>query len=62
MKGKAGVICPDNLVGTPGQIIKIRRGGPGKSGAGPLGWKATPRKMLSKALADMARTYRAKRK
>jgi hypothetical protein len=62
MRGRGGLICPDNVVGTPGQTIKIRRGGPGKSGAGPLGWKATPRKMLSKALADMARAVRAKKR
>lgn len=42
MKGRSGVTCPNHLVGTPGQTIKLRRGGKGgTSGSAPQGRKRT---------------------
>lgn len=34
MRSVPSVRCPAKLVGTPGQIIKIKRGGPGKNISG----------------------------
>lgn len=54
--------CPKNLIGTPLQIIKIKRGGTGKmSGSGPTGYKTKPARLLARSLADMARQYRARK-
>jgi hypothetical protein len=55
-------MCPPNVIGTPAQQIKIKRGGPGKSGAGASGWKLRPAKVLARTMADMARNYRAKKR
>jgi hypothetical protein len=53
--------CPKNLIGTPFQTIKVRRGGPGRvSGSGPSGWKLRPAKVLARSLAEMAASTRAR--
>jgi hypothetical protein len=50
--------CPQSVIGTPQQTIKIRRGGMGKlSGSGPSGWKLRPARVLSKSLSEMASKY-----
>ena len=55
------VRCPANLIGTPQQTIKIKRGGAGQtSGSGPSGWKKRPRAVLCRSLAEMARHYVAR--
>lgn len=46
--------CPENLIGTKQQIIKVKRGGPGTSGHGASGWKLRQSKVLAKALAEQA--------
>ena len=59
MRSKPTVKCPARLVGTPNQVIKIKRGGQGKiSGSGPSGYKTRPARLLSRSLADMASQYR----
>ena len=59
---RSAVLCPPNLVGTPLQTIRIKRGGTGRvSGNGPSGWKLRPSKVLARSLADMAMTYRARK-
>ena len=56
---RPAVICPERLIGTPGQIIKIRRGGTGQmSGSGPSGWKLRPNAAHSRAMAEMAMQYK----
>lgn len=56
---RPAVICPERLVGTDHQIIKIRRGGVGQtSGQGPSGWKLRPNAVHSRAMAEMAMTYK----
>lgn len=55
MKGRSAVIAPRNIVGTPGQTIKIKRGGTGgTSGAGPTGRKTRPAALLARSLAERA--------
>lgn len=62
MKGHGPVKCSQSLIGTPGQIRWIRRGGGSSSGSGPSGWKLKPSRLLSRSLAEMAIKYRALRK
>ena len=60
---RPAVICPERLLGTPQQIIKIKRGGTGQtSGSGPLGWKLRPNAVHSRAMAEMAITYKKVKK
>lgn len=55
--------CPQSLIGTPQQTIKIKRGGTGKtSGSGPSGYKLKPARVLSRSLAMMAADNRSKTK
>ena len=59
---RSAVMCPPKLVGTPGQTIKIARGGQSTSGSGPSGWKLRPSKVLSTSLAKLAADHRARKK
>jgi hypothetical protein len=44
-------------------IIKRKRGGPNKGKhSGPSGYKARPARILARAMADVARAYRARKK
>jgi len=60
---RPAVKCPDRLIGTPGQIIKIKRGGTGQmSGNGPSGWKLRPNAVHCRAMAEMAKQYKKVKK
>lgn len=62
MHSKPSVKCPASVIGTKGQIIKLKRGGKGgTSGSGPSGWKVRPAAVLQRSLADMAAAYRSRR-
>jgi hypothetical protein len=53
MHSRPSVKCPAQLVGTPLQIVKLKRGGQGRiSGSGPSGYKVNPAKLLSRSLAE----------
>lgn len=61
MHSKPSVKCPANIVGTPLQFVKLKRGGTGQmSGSGRSGWKTRPAAMLAHSLSEMARTYRGR--
>jgi len=62
MKTRAPVYAPQSVWGTEGQEYWRRRGGPGKSGSGPSGWKLKPAKVLARAMAEMAANYRTRKK
>jgi hypothetical protein len=50
------------LIGTPQQIIKIKRGGTGQmSGSGPSGKKLKPARVHARAMAEMAAKYRGRK-
>lgn len=55
---RPAVFCKEKDIGTDRQTIWIKRGGTGKSGAGPSGWKMKPSRILARALAEQARKYR----
>ena len=60
---RPAVICPERLIGTENQIIKIRRGGSGQtSGSGPSGWKLKPNAVHCRAMAEMALQYKKVKK
>lgn len=55
-------MCPPSHIGTPNQVIWIKRGGVGKSGSGPTGYKTRPARVLARAMAELARRYAPKKK
>jgi hypothetical protein len=62
MKSRAGIREKVwTRFGTAG-VIKRKRGGPNKGKhSGPSGWKAKPARVLARAMADVARAYKARR-
>jgi len=59
---RSAVMCPERMIGTPQQVIKLRRGGPGHSGNGPSGYKMKPARVLARSLAALAAAARARGK
>lgn len=56
--GRAAVMAPRHLWGTPALQVKQKRGGTGgSSNSGPAGRKLRPAAKLYRALADMAASY-----
>lgn len=60
-RARGPVWCPENLIGTPLQIIKIPRGGPPSENKGPTGKKLKPARVWARVMAELGRTYKGRK-
>lgn len=58
MRSHAPVFCPKKLIGTPLQIVWLKKWKNGSQNSGPVGWKKKPAALFRRAMAERARATR----